>query len=123
MDFSFVHTNINVLDLEKTLRFYRDALGLKEMRRKEAADGSFTLVFLGNETNSYQIELTWLKDREKPYDLGDNETHLAFRTNDFEAARTLHETMGCISHENKIFGIYFIEDPDGYQIEILPVRK
>ncbi len=123
MQFTFAHNNFNVINLEKSLSFYREALQLVEVRRKEAADGSFTLVFLGDGQTPHQLELTWIKDRQTPYNLGDNEFHLALRVDDFEAAHALHEKMGCICYENKSMGIYFINDPDDYWIEILPVRK
>ncbi|HHU49167.1 MAG: VOC family protein [Caldicoprobacterales bacterium] len=122
MKFTFAHNNLNVLDLEKSLDFYKKALGLVEVRRKEAPDGSFILVFLGDGVTSHSLELTWLKNWERPYDLGDNEFHLAFVTDDFEAAYALHAEMGCICYENTEMGIYFIEDPDGYWLEILPKR-
>lgn len=117
----FLHSNINVLDLEKSIAFYEKALGLKEVKRKEGS--GFTLVFLGDGVSDYQMELTWLKDRTEPYDLGDNESHIAFRVEDYEGAHKLHEEMGCICFENEEMGLYFIEDPDGYWLEILPVRK
>lgn len=123
MKFTFAHNNLNVLNLEKSLDFYKEALGLSEIRRREAADGSFILVFLSDGTTSHQLELTWLKDWDKPYDLGDNEFHLAFVVDDFEAAYAHHSEMGCICYENKAMGIYFIEDPDGYWLEIVPKRK
>lgn len=123
MKFTFAHNNLNVLDLEKSLNFYKEALGLKETRRKEASDGSFVLAFLGDETTPHQLELTWLKDRNEPYDLGDNEIHLAYLVDDFEAAYQHHGNMGCICYENKNMGIYFIEDPDGYWLEIIPAKR
>ncbi|MGE5607051.1 MAG: VOC family protein [Bacteroidota bacterium] len=112
-----------MLDLEKSINFYKEALGLKEVKRKEAADGSFILVFLGDETTSHRLELTWLRERKEPYDLGDNEIHLAFYVDDFEAAHELHRKMGCICYENERMGLYFINDPDGYWAEILPARR
>lgn len=121
MSFRFVHNNINVLDLEKSLAFYEKALGLKEVRRKEKPE--FTLIYLGDGLTQHQLELTWLKDRTKPYDLGENEFHLAFETEDFEAAYALHKEMNCICYENKAMGIYFIADPDGYWLEIIPAKK
>ncbi|HJB39100.1 MAG TPA: VOC family protein [Candidatus Ruthenibacterium avium] len=121
MSFRFVHNNINVLDLEKSLAFYEKALGLKEVRRREKPE--FTLVYLGDGLTQHQLELTWLKDRTKPYDLGENEFHLAFETEDFEAAYALHKEMNCICYENKAMGIYFIADPDGYWLEIIPAKK
>lgn len=122
MQFRFVHNNLNVLDLEKSLAFYKKALGLTEYKRKEGGDGSFTLVFLEDGISGHQLELTWIKNRTKPYDLGDNEIHLAFRTEDIQKSHALHEEMGVICYENKEMGLYFISDPDGYWIEILPEK-
>ena len=123
MKFKFYHNNFNVLDLEKSIKFYEDNLGLKEIRRKEAKDGSYILVFLSDDVTNYQLELTWLKEWDRPYNLGDNEFHLAFNVDDYNAAHDLHEKNGCICYENKEMGIYFIEDPDGYWIEIVPQKK
>lgn len=122
MDFQFVHNNFNVLDLQKSLEFYEQALGLKEVRRINAADGSFTIVYLGDGKTAHQLELTWLKDWERPYDLGDNEFHLALSVDDYNAALAKHKQMGCVCFENADMGIYFIEDPDGYWIEIVPAK-
>ena len=124
MKFTFAHNNFNVIDLDKSLKFYEEAMGLKEVRRKEAADGSFILVYLGDGTTGYQLELTWLRDWEKDsYNLGDNEFHLAFETEDMEAAYAKHKEMGCICFENPVMGIYFINDPDGYWLEIVPAKR
>lgn len=120
MKFTFCHNNFNVLNLEKSLEFYEKALGLKEVRRKVAEDGSFILVYLGDGSSSHTLELTWLRDWDRPYNLGDNEFHLALRVDDFDAAYNLHKEMDCICFENKAMGIYFIADPDNYWIEILP---
>ncbi|HOG16165.1 MAG TPA: VOC family protein [Syntrophales bacterium] len=122
MKFRFDHNNINVLDLDRSLKFYREALGLVEDRRKIAPDGSFVLVFLGDGQTAHKIELTWLHDRKEPYNLGEGEFHLAVRTDDYDGAHALHEKMGCICYENRAMGLYFIADPDGYWIEILPAR-
>ena len=120
--FRFTHFNFNVLDLDRSLAFYRDALGLVPVREKEASDGSFKLVYLGDGVSDFTLELTWLRDRSDPYDLGDEEFHLAFHTDDFDAAHEKHAAMGCICFENPDMGIYFIQDPDGYWIEIIPLR-
>ena len=120
--FTFNHFNFNVLDLERSLKFYDEALGLKPVREKFAADGSFHIVFLGDGVTGFQLELTYLTDRSEPYDLGECEYHLAFQTEDMEAAHAKHAAMGCICFENPTMGIYFIEDPDGYWIEIIPER-
>jgi lactoylglutathione lyase len=123
MNFRFIHNNINVFELDKSIAFYKDALDLVETRRKDAADGSFTIVYLGDGTSAHELELTWLRDRDNPYNLGDNEIHLAFQTDDFEAAHAKHKEMNCICYENTKMGLYFISDPDGYWLEIVPVRK
>jgi len=123
MKFRFDHNSINVKDLDKSLNFYRDALGLKETRRVEPEDRSFILVFLGDEKSEHKLELTWLRDRTEPYSLGDNEFHLAFVVDDFASAFAHHRRMGCVCYENETMGIYFIEDPDGYWLEVLPERK
>ena len=122
MTFTIDHFNINVLDLERSLTFYRKALGLTEVRRTEAKDGSYIIVFLGDGNTANKIELTWLKAMDRPYNLGDEEFHIAFRTTDFDAAHRLHSQMSCICYENEKMGIYFIKDPDGYWLEIVPVR-
>lgn len=120
MDFTFTHNNFNVLDLEKSIHFYEEALGLREVRRKEADDGSFILVYMGDGKTPHELELTWLRDRKEPYNLGENEFHLAFVTADYEGAHAKHAAMGCICYENPQMGIYFINDPDGYWLEIIP---
>ena len=123
MKFRFDHNNINVRDLDKSLAFYRNALGLVETRRIEPADKSFVLVFLGDEATGHKLELTWLREAAEPYNLGDNEFHLAFVAEDYAAAFAKHKEMGCVCYENPVMGIYFIEDPDGYWLEIIPDRK
>ena len=98
----FNHFNFNVVDLDRSLTFYRDALGLE---------------------TDFQLELTWLRDRgAKPYDLGECEFHLAFVTDQYDALYAKHKEMGCVCFENPAMGIYFISDPDGYWIEIVPVK-
>jgi lactoylglutathione lyase len=123
MEFKFAHNNFNVLDLEKSMKFYEEALNFKEKRRKVADDGSFILVYLTDDKTDHELELTYLRDRKDAYDLGENEFHLAVVVDDFEAAHKKHEQMGCIVFENKAMGIYFIADPDNYWIEILPEDK
>ena len=120
---TFNHFNFNVLDMERSLAFYRDALHLTPCREKRAADGSFRIVFLQDEAGSpFSLELTELTDRKEAYDLGEGEFHLAFRTPDYDAVHQKHQEMGIICFENPSMGIYFIEDPDGYWIEIIPWR-
>jgi lactoylglutathione lyase len=123
MKFRFDHNNINVRDLEKSLDFYFKALGLRETRRYEPKDKSFQLVYLGDGQTGHKLELTWLRAREENYHLGDNEFHLALVVDDYEAAYKRHKEMGCVCYKNPGMGIYFIEDPDGYWIEILPEKR
>ena len=120
--FRFEHNNINVRDLEKSLKFYEEALELKESRRIVPEDGSFIIVYLSDGQTDHLLELTWLRDWDSAYNLGVNEFHLAFRVEDYDAAHQLHKEMGCICYENPGMGIYFINDPDGYWLEIMPVR-
>ena len=122
MKFEMYHSCITVLDLEKSLAFYQEALGLEVVRTIEAEDGSFKILFLGHDGGACQLELTWYRDRTEPYNLGDNEIHIGFRTADIDAALAKHKEMGCVCFENPKMGIYFIEDPDGYWMEVVPVR-
>jgi len=119
----FDHFNINVLDLQRSITFYEKALGLKEHHRKEASDGSFILVYLADDQENFLLELTWLRDRQEVYELGDNESHLCFRVaGDYDAVRAYHKEMGCVCFENEAMGLYFINDPDDYWIEVLPMK-
>ncbi len=115
----YLRTNFNVRDLEKSIAFYEKALGLKETRRVHGPDGAFTIVFMGDGATDALLELTWLRDHPQPYDLGEGEFHIAYRVEDKKKAHSLHEEMGCICFENRDMDLYFIEDPDGYWIEIL----
>ncbi len=120
MKFKIAHTNFNVKNVGESLEFYKKALNLEETRRIERE--GFTIVYLGDGQTEHLLELTQLFDHPQSYDLGENEIHLAFRVDDFDAAYKLHTEMGCICFENKDMGIYFIEDPDGYWLEVVPTR-
>ena len=120
MQFQMIHENYNVRDLEASLAFYARALGLSELRRRET--DAFTIAYVGDGVSGFELELTWLREHPQPYDLGECEFHLAFGVDDFAAAHRLHEEMGCICYENPDMGIYFIEDPDGYWLEIVPAQ-
>lgn len=124
MQFRFVHNNINVFDLEKSINFYKEALGFSVLKEKTAEDGSFKIVYLGdNGLSNHQLELTWIKDKTTPYNLGDNEIHLCVRTDNYEEAFKKHTEMGCVCYINEKMNLYFISDPDGYWTEILREDK
>ena len=123
MKFTFAHANLNVADLGRSVKFYADALGLTMARQREAEDGSFKLAFLTDATSGFLLELTWLRDHAYPYALGENESHLCYVTDDYDAAHAKHAAMGCVCYENAAMGLYFIEDPDGYWIEIVPEKR
>ena len=120
MKAKMIHENLHVLDLEKSLAFYKEALGLELLRTVGPDDGSWSLSYLGNDTTDFELELTWNDGRTEPYNNGSDDTHLAFEVEDFDEAHKLHTEMGCIVYENKDMGIYFITDPDGCWLEVLP---
>lgn len=122
MKFTIAHANINVTDWKKSVDFYEKALGLHVQRQTEAKDASFVLTYLADEKEGFLLELTWLRDHPQAYDLGENESHIAFQVDDYDAAHALHERMGCIVFENPDMGIYFIADPDNYWLEVVPAR-
>ena len=119
----FDHYNYNVLNLERSLVFYDKALGLKLDHQIKADDGSYIITYLKDSGSSFLLELTWLRDWEKPYELGDNEQHLCVRVDgNYEQIRQFHKENDWVCYENHDMGLYFIEDPDGYWIEILPAK-
>ena len=120
----FDHFNINVTDLARSIDFYGRALGLHEIGRQKAEDGSFELVFLGDGESNFHLELTWLRDKEGAYELGDNESHLCIRVaGDYDAVREFHRANGWGCCENHEMGLYFINDPDDYWIAVLPLKR
>ena len=121
MFFRLEHNCIYVSDMERTLAFYEKAVDLKLLRRKSSE--TLEIAFIGNEVSSQQVEIIREIGRTKPYDHGDNSVHFALRTDDIEAAKAKHIEVGCFSYDVPEFGVYYIKDPDGYLIEIMPVRK
>ena len=120
MKFCFDHFNFNVFELDKSVTFYKEAFGLTQLSEINAEDGSFKIVFMGDEKTGFRLELTWLRDRTERYNLGDLEYHLAFRVDDFDAAFAKHKEMGIVCFENPAMGVYFVADPDGYWSEVIP---
>ncbi|MDR7869747.1 MAG: VOC family protein [Tissierellaceae bacterium] len=127
MNFKFLHTCIRVMDLEKSLKFYKEALGLKETRRKDFPEDEFTLVYLSDEDGKYELELTYNYNPEKPYEIGDGFSHIAVSVDDLEASREKHKEMGYEVTElmglpNELPRYYFVTDPDGYDVEIIRAK-
>ena len=122
MNFKFAHTNFNVADLQKSIAFYEEALGLKVDHISKPEHGKFQLCFMTDGETPHMLELTWLRDHPELYELGENETHLCFVASDYDAAYAKHKEMDCICYMNEAMGLYFIEDPDGYWLEIVPKR-
>ena len=119
----FDHFNFNVTDLERSISFYNEALGFVESHRINSNDGSFIIVYLKDNQSDFLLELTWMRDHPQAYDLGECEFHLCVRVpGDYDAVRVFHKEMGVVCYENHDMGLYFIEDPDGYWIEILPQK-
>lgn len=124
MKYKFLHTCIRVMDLEKSLKFYEEALGFKEKRRKDFPEHGFTLVFLTDEIGQYELELTYNYNPEKPYEIGNGFSHIAVSVEDLEASRERHKEMGYKVTE--LMGLpgsppryYFVTDPDGYDVEVI----
>lgn len=120
MKFKMVHINYNVVSIDSSKKFYAEALDLREKDRIEG-DG-FTIVYLGNDESDFLLELTQIDSHKEKYNLGENEFHFAFQTADFDTALAKHKEMGVVCYENEAMGIYFIVDPDGYWLEVVPVK-
>ncbi len=123
----YLHTMIRVKDLDKSVDFYTRLMGMKELRRNEVPGGRYTLSFVGFESNPGQaeIELTHNWDQEKPYDVGNGFGHLAVGVPDVAAAceevkaggGKVTRPAGPVQHGTTV--IAFVEDPDGYKIELI----
>jgi len=125
--FRYLHTMLRVFDLDKSIDFYTRLLGMKLLRRKDFPTGEFTLAFVGygDEADNTVIELTHNWGQKTPYDKGDAFGHLALSTPDIYAACAVLEKEGVkiprppgpMKHGTTV--IAFIEDPDGYKIELI----
>ena len=126
-DFQFLHTMIRVKDLDKSIAFYTEKLGMKLLRKNDYPEGKFTLAFVGygSEINHTVVELTHNWDQEENYDLGNGFGHLALGVPDIyatcdtlrDAGATICREPGPMKHGTTV--IAFIEDPDGYKIELI----
>lgn len=127
MSVKMLHTYIRVMNLEKSLKFYQEALGLIVTRRKDFPEHKFSLVYLSNVEGGYEIELTYNYDVEKPYELGNGFSHIAVEAEDLEAMREKHVSLGYeVTPLKGLPGTkpsyYFVTDPDGYKIEVIRAK-
>lgn len=127
MNFKMLHTCLRVMDLEKSLDFYQNALGLQEVSRRDFPEWKFTLVYLADEDKNYELELTYNYNPEKPYEMGTGFSHIALSSDDLEKSWEEHKKMGYDVTDLK--GLpgdkpfyYFIKDPDGYAVEIIRAK-
>ena len=118
----FIHYCIHVLDRDASIEFYREALGLEVVRVMEAEDKTWSNTYMATKAGEFEIELTWNKGRVEPYENGGKDLHIAFEVEDYEESLRHHEQMGCVEKVNDVMGIYFINDPDGIRIEIVPEK-
>jgi lactoylglutathione lyase len=128
MNGTFLHTMLRVFDLDRSVKFYADLMGMRELRRRDVPAGKYTLVFVGYGTNAEgqaEIELTHNWDQAEPYTLGTAFGHLAVGVPDVAAAcQKVRQGGGRVVREAGPvqFGttvIAFVEDPDGYKIELI----
>uniref|UniRef100_A0A6A7G3J6 Lactoylglutathione lyase n=1 Tax=Hirondellea gigas TaxID=1518452 RepID=A0A6A7G3J6_9CRUS len=124
MKYKLEHACIRVMNLEKSLEFYKKALSLEEVKRLDYPEYKFTLVYLSDENRNFEIELTYNYDTKKKYEMGDGFSHFALTVKDLESSHLFHKNMGLeltnlkgLANEEPRY--YFITDPDGYNIEII----
>jgi lactoylglutathione lyase len=119
------HSMIRVLEEQRSVAFYQAAFGLTPCHRMDFDD--FSLIYLRNEEDDFQLELTINQGREQPYDLGNGYGHLALNVADLDAEHARFKTLGFNPRDIKQFDrdgkklarFFFVEDPDGYKIEVL----
>jgi lactoylglutathione lyase len=125
--FRMMHTMIRVFDLDRSIRFYTELLGMELLRREEFPDGKFTLAFVGYgpEANNAVVELTYNWDQTAPYEIGTGFGHLALGVQDIYAVCAELEKQGASiprkpgPMKHGTTHIAFIQDPDGYKVELI----
>jgi lactoylglutathione lyase len=112
------------MNLERSEKFYIEALGFSVARRKDYSEHKFTLSYLRSPGSDFELELTWNHDQTEPYELGNGYSHLAVSVADLEASHKRHEEMGL--NPRPLKGLpgqgarfYFLSDPDGYLVEVV----
>ena len=125
MNYKFVHSCIRVLDLEKSIDFYKNALNLKIARERDFPEYEFTLIYMKSPESDFEIELTYNYDQEEPNTIGNGYSHIAATVEDIKTAHKKHAELGYEVSELKSLdqeaegGYYFLSDPDGYRIEVI----
>lgn len=119
-----IHTCVRVKDLDKSLSFYQDVLGMKEVRRLDYPDYKFTLVYLALPGDEVELELTYNYDQEEPYDLGNGYGHIAIGVENLkdtheEYSQSGYDVTDLTGLSDGAASYFFIKDPDGYKIEIV----
>ena len=124
MTYRMIHSCIRVMNLERSEKFYTEALGFTVSRRKDYSEHKFTLSYLRSPGSDFELELTWNHDQAEPYELGNGYSHLAVSVADLEASHQRHEEMGL--NPKPLKGLpgqgarfYFLSDPDGYLVEVV----
>lgn len=122
--YAMAHTMVRVLDLEKSIRFYEEALGMKEKRREDVPKDEFTLVYMGYEDEDFTLELTYNYGQKEPYTHGKGYGHLAVYVDDLKESHRINKEKGF--EVTPLYGLregeehfYFITDPDGYAVEVM----
>ena len=127
MSAKMLHTCVRVKDLDKSLKFYKEVLGLVETRRVDYPEYKFSLVYLSDKEDGYELELTYNYDPEKPYDIGNGFSHIAVGVYNLEEEREKHMALGYEVTElkglaGKPANYYFVTDPDGYKVEVIRLK-
>ena len=120
-----LHSMVRVFDLERSLSFYREAFALELVERLEFAD--FTLAYVRNAENDFEVEFTWNHDQREPYEHGSGYGHLAVAVTDLDAEHERFDAAGFsprkiveMEHAGRpLARLFFVSDPDGYQIEVI----
>ncbi|TYO98086.1 lactoylglutathione lyase [Geothermobacter ehrlichii] len=126
MNWRMIHVCIRVMDLEKSERFYKEAFGFRVARKRDFPEGGFTLSYLVDPSESFELELTYNYDQQQPYVIGNGYSHLAVSVEDLEASHRRHQELGL--NPTPLKGLkgtasyYFVSDPDGYRIEVVRMR-
>lgn len=117
----YLHSMVRIRDIDASLRFYCEGLGLKEVRRKEVPEGKFTLIFLAApDSPEAEVELTWNWDADEDYGNARNFGHLAFRVDDIYATCARLAAMGYTIHRPPRDGhMAFVKSPDQISVELL----